>query len=191
MPSLRCTLEASGRGSERKPSADQRGGPEHMVTASLMQKPGLLGCEISPLLKTTWPIFFPDCTSSTVSRGQWPTHKGEVSFPLTPPTQVRYCREKRSTFRAHKYQERNTGHRRAPGATWGRSEGFSTGTGICLGSPGPWRTLRGGKRLIGGGLGAALPEGSPTDRNSDGQTSVLTPRTQHTARFPFLEVLSL
>ena len=36
-PSLRCTLEASGRGSERKPSADQRGGPESgkpMGTAS-------------------------------------------------------------------------------------------------------------------------------------------------------------
>lgn len=137
------SLEASGRGSERKPSADQRGGPEHMVTASLMQKPGLLGCEISPLLEITWPIFFPDCTSSTVSRGQWPTHMGEVSFPLTPPTQVRYCREKRSTFRAHKYQEKNTGHRRAPGATWGRSEGFSTWNRHLLGLPRPLENPKG------------------------------------------------
>lgn len=114
---------------------------------------------------------------------------GEVSFPLTSPTQVRYCREKRSTYRAHKYQEKNTEEPLGPpGATL---RGSALGTGICLGSPGPWRTLRGEKRLTGGGLGAALLEGSPTDQNSDGQTSVLTPRTQSTARFPFLEIVSL
>lgn len=87
---------------------------------------------------------------------------GEVSFPLTPPTQVRYCRENTNIRRKTQNTEELLG---PPGAAL---RGSALGTGICLGSPGPWRTLRGEKRLTGGGLGAALPEGSPTDRNSDG-----------------------